>query len=125
MADGVEGLLPHADAVAPPQPPPGHVPAPLADAAAAPDADAALDDDDNDDGDDDDDGSGEARPMGVGLPPARSVHEAAARGETALLALLVEGEGKDVNEADQWDATPLYYACLCGHLGAAKYLLSR
>jgi ankyrin repeat/BTB/POZ domain-containing protein 1 len=30
----------------------------------------------------------------------------------------------DMNVRDQWDSTPLYYACLCGHADIVAYLLS-
>lgn len=29
-----------------------------------------------------------------------------------------------VNLRDKWDSTPLYYACLCGHIEVVKYLLA-
>ena len=38
---------------------------------------------------------------------------------------LVEVENQPVNVRDRFDATPLYYACLCGHLEVVKYLLDK
>ena len=38
---------------------------------------------------------------------------------------LAEQKEVDLNIRDRWDSTPLYYACLCGHLDLVKYLLSR
>ena len=37
---------------------------------------------------------------------------------------LTEHKELDVNLRDQWDSTPLYYACLCGHLEVVQYLLT-
>lgn len=31
----------------------------------------------------------------------------------------------ELNVRDQWDSTPLYYACLCGHYDVVKYLLEQ
>jgi len=36
---------------------------------------------------------------------------------------LTESKEMDLNIRDKWDSTPLYYACLCGHLDLVKYLL--
>ncbi|KAK7086478.1 Ankyrin repeat and BTB/POZ domain-containing protein 1 [Halocaridina rubra] len=36
---------------------------------------------------------------------------------------LVEMRDVDVNIRDKWDSTPLYYACLCGHLPVVEYLI--
>ena len=30
-----------------------------------------------------------------------------------------------MNLRDKWDSTPLYYACLCGHIDLVQYLLSK
>ena len=38
---------------------------------------------------------------------------------------LAEQKEVELNIRDRWDSTPLYYACLCGHLDLVKYLLSR
>ncbi len=32
-------------------------------------------------------------------------------------------EDVNLNLRDKWDSTPLYYACLCGHLNVVEYLL--
>jgi ankyrin repeat/BTB/POZ domain-containing protein 1 len=37
---------------------------------------------------------------------------------------LTEKEEVHLNIRDKWDSTPLYYACLCGHLALVEYLLS-
>jgi len=37
---------------------------------------------------------------------------------------LTENKEMDLNIRDKWDSTPLYYACLCGHLELVKYLLT-
>lgn len=36
---------------------------------------------------------------------------------------VVEFKDVDLNTRDQWDSTPLYYACLCGHKDVVEYLL--
>lgn len=36
---------------------------------------------------------------------------------------LLEKEDVQLNIRDKWDSTPLYYACLCGHLETVEYLL--
>src|SRR5262245_23492816 len=59
------------------------------------------------------------------LSPAATLHEAARRGDVARLAHLVEVEGADAEARDEWDATPLYYASLCGHVPCLTYLLER
>ena len=33
---------------------------------------------------------------------------------------LAEHKELDVNVRDKWDSTPLYYACLCGHLDLVR-----
>jgi ankyrin repeat/BTB/POZ domain-containing protein 1 len=38
---------------------------------------------------------------------------------------LAEQKEVELNIRDRWDSTPLYYACLCGHLSLVKYLLSK
>ena len=37
---------------------------------------------------------------------------------------LIEKEDVQLNTRDKWDSTPLYYACLCGHLEIVEYLLA-
>ena len=38
------------------------------------------------------------------------------RGDVEQVRYLAEHKELDVNVRDKWDSTPLYYACLCGHL---------
>jgi len=45
------------------------------------------------------------------------------RGDLEQVVYLVENKELDLNLRDKWDSTPLYYACLCGHLELVKYLL--
>ncbi|XP_064632554.1 ankyrin repeat and BTB/POZ domain-containing protein 1-like [Lineus longissimus] len=47
------------------------------------------------------------------------------RGDLARVQNLVEQKEVDLNVRDQWDSTPLYYACLCGHEELVKYLLEK
>ena len=35
---------------------------------------------------------------------------------TSFPRYLTENKEMDLNIRDKWDSTPLYYACLCGHL---------
>lgn len=37
--------------------------------------------------------------------------------------MAVEVLGTDVNAVDEWNSTPLYYACLAGHIDVVKYLI--
>ncbi|CAF1522982.1 unnamed protein product, partial [Rotaria sordida] len=45
------------------------------------------------------------------------------RGDLVRVRYLVEHKEVELNIRDRWDSTPLYYACLCGHLEIAQYLL--
>ncbi|XP_042240790.1 ankyrin repeat and BTB/POZ domain-containing protein 1-like isoform X1 [Homarus americanus] len=45
------------------------------------------------------------------------------KGDIEEVRLLVEQRDVDVNIRDKWDSTPLYYACLCGHLQVVEYLI--
>ena len=36
---------------------------------------------------------------------------------------MIEEREVEVNQRDNWDSTPLYYACLCGHADLVDYLL--
>ena len=45
------------------------------------------------------------------------------RGETDQVRQLIEKEDVNLNIRDCWDSTPLYYACLCGHIELVEYLL--
>ena len=60
-------------------------------------------------------------------PPVgdETVFTAAARGDIAALRYFAEHLGAAVDERDAFDATPLYYACLCGRYACAEYLLAR
>ena len=40
-----------------------------------------------------------------------------------LCRYLTEHKELELNIRDKWDSTPLYYACLCGHLEVVRYLL--
>ncbi|XP_037087764.1 ankyrin repeat and BTB/POZ domain-containing protein 1-like [Pollicipes pollicipes] len=44
-------------------------------------------------------------------------------GDLSKVKYLVDVKEVDVNTRDKWDSTPLYYACLCGHIDLAEYLL--
>ncbi|MPC26437.1 Ankyrin repeat and BTB/POZ domain-containing protein 1 [Portunus trituberculatus] len=45
------------------------------------------------------------------------------KGNIEEVRYLVEQRDVDVNVRDIWDSTPLYYACLCGHLQLVEYLI--
>ncbi|VFQ61706.1 unnamed protein product [Cuscuta campestris] len=54
--------------------------------------------------------------------PHGDVFEASRAGDVDRLRYLLE-TGVNVNARDQWDSAALYYACLAGHLDAARMLL--
>ncbi|KAF3973594.1 hypothetical protein CMV_002992 [Castanea mollissima] len=54
--------------------------------------------------------------------PNGDVFEASRAGDVDRLKYLLES-GVNVNARDQWDSVALYYACLAGHLDAARMLL--
>ncbi|XP_027344685.1 BTB/POZ domain-containing protein At2g04740 [Abrus precatorius] len=54
--------------------------------------------------------------------PNGDVFEASRAGDVERLCYLLES-GVNVNARDQWDSVALYYACLAGHLDAARMLL--
>ncbi|ESW23956.2 hypothetical protein PHAVU_004G085870 [Phaseolus vulgaris] len=54
--------------------------------------------------------------------PYGDVFEASRAGDVDRLRYLLE-TGVNVNARDQWDSVALYYACLTGHLDAARMLL--
>ena len=58
------------------------------------------------------------------LPPTDDVFDTCRRGDLPKLCELVETFGHDINHLDRWDASPLYYACLCGHKDVVLYLLN-
>ncbi|CAL4061976.1 unnamed protein product, partial [Meganyctiphanes norvegica] len=45
------------------------------------------------------------------------------KGDLEDVRLLVEQRDIDINVRDKWDSTPLYYACLCGHIQVVEYLI--
>ncbi|KAI5054124.1 hypothetical protein GOP47_0030983 [Adiantum capillus-veneris] len=54
--------------------------------------------------------------------PSGDIYEAARAGDIERLNILLEG-GVNVNVRDAWDSVALYYACLAGHLDAARILM--
>ncbi|PKA47298.1 BTB/POZ domain-containing protein [Apostasia shenzhenica] len=54
--------------------------------------------------------------------PAGDVFEAARAGDVDRLRCLLDA-GVNINARDQWDSVALYYACLAGHVEAARMLL--
>ncbi|RDX92315.1 BTB/POZ domain-containing protein, partial [Mucuna pruriens] len=54
--------------------------------------------------------------------PYGDIFEASRAGDVERLRYLLEA-GVNVNARDQWDSVALYYACLVGHLDAARMLL--
>jgi ankyrin repeat/BTB/POZ domain-containing protein 1 len=45
------------------------------------------------------------------------------KGDLEKVRTLVEQREVEINVRDVWDSTPLYYACLCGHIEVVKFLL--
>lgn len=64
--------------------------------------------------------------FGSSLPlkkvPNGDIFSASRAGDVDRLRYLLES-GVNVNARDQWDSVALYYACLAGHLDAARMLL--
>ncbi|XP_050208118.1 BTB/POZ domain-containing protein At2g04740 [Mercurialis annua] len=54
--------------------------------------------------------------------PNGDIYEASRCGDVPRLSYLLE-TGVNVNARDRWDSVALYYACLAGHLDAARMLL--
>lgn len=54
--------------------------------------------------------------------PSGDIYEAARAGDVDRLKHLLE-QGVNVNVRDAWDSVALYYACLAGHLDAARLLM--
>ncbi|KAI4823928.1 hypothetical protein KUCAC02_012482 [Chaenocephalus aceratus] len=46
------------------------------------------------------------------------------KGDIFRVRYLVEQRDVDLNVRDNWDSSPLYYACLCGHDELVQYLLA-
>ncbi|EWM28152.1 ankyrin repeat and btb poz domain-containing protein 1 isoform 2 [Nannochloropsis gaditana] len=59
----------------------------------------------------------------MAFPPHLDVWRAAREGNLQLLTFLIETKGHNVNVVNEVDASPLYYAALCGHVDCVKYLL--
>ncbi|KAF5192468.1 BTB/POZ domain-containing protein [Thalictrum thalictroides] len=55
--------------------------------------------------------------------PNGDVFQASRAGDVERLRFLLETTTVDVNARDKWDSVALYYACLAGHLDAARMLL--
>ena len=51
------------------------------------------------------------------------IGQACRAGDLENVIRLVYHMGVSVNQIDEWSCTPLYYACLCGHIEVAKFLL--
>ncbi|KAK2139707.1 hypothetical protein LSH36_1645g00004 [Paralvinella palmiformis] len=47
------------------------------------------------------------------------------RGDLNRVQYLVEEKEVDLTVRDKWDSSPLYYACLCGHIDIVRYLLEK
>lgn len=54
----------------------------------------------------------------------KSLFNLCKKGDLNKVKNLIEIEDVDLNLRDKWDSTPLYYACLCGHIELVQYLLS-
>eukprot|EP01117_Protostelium_nocturnum_P002169 TRINITY_DN12806_c0_g1_i1.p1 TRINITY_DN12806_c0_g1~~TRINITY_DN12806_c0_g1_i1.p1 ORF type:complete len:507 (+),score=120.90 TRINITY_DN12806_c0_g1_i1:318-1838(+) len=50
---------------------------------------------------------------------------AAREGDLNRIKYLVEVEDVDINKMNEYDAIPLFYACLCGHKEIVEYLLNQ
>jgi hypothetical protein len=59
------------------------------------------------------------------LAASASIHEAARAGDAARLSALLAADPYSLDVPDAFNATPLYYASLCGHLECVRLLLSR
>ncbi len=66
------------------------------------------------------DSSGEG---GGGVNGGTDLHMAARTGDVARVAYLLEVLRADVDAHDRWQATPLFYASLCGHVAVLHLLL--
>jgi ankyrin repeat/BTB/POZ domain-containing protein 1 len=55
----------------------------------------------------------------------QSVHEACCAGDVERVALLLREDPYQLDTQDAFNATPLYYASLCGHLEVVRYLLQQ
>jgi hypothetical protein len=57
------------------------------------------------------------------FPPHLDIWRAAREGDLPLLSYLVETKGHNINGINEVNASPLYYAALCGHVSCVEYLL--
>eukprot|EP00250_Pteridium_aquilinum_P034429 c7564_g1_i1 orf=507-2432(+) len=64
----------------------------------------------------------EEPPLPCKKVPTGDIYEAARAGDVERLKILLE-RGTNVNVRDAWDSVALYYACLAGHLDAARMLM--
>ncbi|GLJ27024.1 hypothetical protein SUGI_0529770 [Cryptomeria japonica] len=64
----------------------------------------------------------EEAPLPLKKVPTGNVYEASRAGDVERLKYLLAA-GVNVNARDAWDSVALYYACLAGHLDAARMLL--
>lgn len=55
----------------------------------------------------------------------KSLFKYCKEGSLTKVQNLVEDDDIDLNLRDEWDSTPLYYACLCGHFKIVEYLLQK
>lgn len=53
----------------------------------------------------------------------RELFNACKTGDLTKLKTLIEERDVELNVRDKWDTSPLYYACLCGHINIVRYLL--
>jgi len=56
-------------------------------------------------------------------PNSSDIFNSCRRGDLDRVRYLTEEKEINLNVRDIWDSTPLYYACLCGHLEVVQYLL--
>ncbi|KAJ6804209.1 BTB/POZ domain-containing protein [Iris pallida] len=55
--------------------------------------------------------------------PTGDIFSAARAGDVSRLRAILDAGGVNVNARDRWDSVALYYACLAGHVDAARMLL--
>ncbi|GAB5030996.1 ankyrin repeat and btb poz domain-containing protein 1 [Nannochloropsis oceanica] len=57
------------------------------------------------------------------FPPHLDIWRAAREGDLPLLSYLEETKGHNINRINEVNASPLYYAALCGHVACVEYML--
>eukprot|EP01025_Chloroclados_australasicus_P038639 TRINITY_DN3989_c0_g3_i1.p1 TRINITY_DN3989_c0_g3~~TRINITY_DN3989_c0_g3_i1.p1 ORF type:complete len:504 (-),score=46.41 TRINITY_DN3989_c0_g3_i1:605-2023(-) len=57
-------------------------------------------------------------------PQERALFRAVRHGDLERVKYLIEIQGEAAHQFDEWEATPLYYAALCGHVQIIEYLLA-